>query len=190
MNYYLSDIMADNGVSLNDAICIAQQGAACAACPTGGPCESMTGFIDDINNNDKRLIMYNGHSSILGWTFNNLLTNTIVENDITNTEPTVVLPMACYTTYYEDPGTASLADQLLFKATGGSVAVSGAATLSSLGDNGTFTESILDKMCDGTTTLAEAVFETKNEKPRPYRPGDKLGPYRERLLLLLLSVRK
>ena len=132
--------MAENGVSLTDAVCIAQQGASCPACPSGMPCESMTGFIDQINSNDKRLIMYNGHSSVLGWTFNGLLTNVIAENDLTNTEPTVVIPMACYTTYYENPGTASLADQLLFKATGGSVAVSGAATLSSLNDNGVFTD--------------------------------------------------
>jgi len=164
MKYYLSDIMAENSVNLADAVCIAQQGASCPACPSGEPCESMTGFIEQINDNNKRLIMYNGHSSVLGWTFNSLFTNIEAEN-LTNTEPTVVIPMACYTTYYEHPGTVSLADQLLFNQTGGSVAVSGAATLSSLGDNGVFAGSILDKMCDGQTTLAEAVYETKQENP-------------------------
>jgi len=161
---YLSEIASENGISVDQAVCVAQFGADCPDCQAGMPCQSMTGIIDQINSSDKRLIMFNGHGSVLSWTFNSLFTNIVAEG-LTNTEPTVVIPMACYTTYYHNPGTASLADQLLFNPNGGSVAVSGAATLSSLGDNGVFAGSILSKMCDGTTTLAEAVFETKRENP-------------------------
>ncbi len=161
---YLSDIASENGISVDQAVCVAQFGADCPDCQAGMPCQSMTGIIDQINNNNQRLLMFNGHGSVLSWTFNSLFTNIVAEG-LTNTEPNLVIPMACYTTYYQDPGTSSLADQLLFNPNGGSVAVSGSSTLSSLRENGTFASSILGKMCDGTTTLAEAVFETKQENP-------------------------
>ena len=161
---YLSEIASENGISVDQAVCVAQLGADCPDCQAGMPCQTMTGFLDQINSSDKRLIMFNGHGSVLSWTFNSLFTNILAEG-LTNSEPTLVIPMACYTTYYQDPGTSSLADQLLFNPNGGSVAVSGAATLSSLSENGTFAGSILSKMCDGTTTLADAVFETKQENP-------------------------
>ncbi len=164
MKIYLSDIQAENGgLNLNDAICVAQLGADCPACTAGMPCASMTGYIEQINDG-KRLIMMNGHASITEWVFAGLM-DTAIAGNLNNAVPNVVIPMACYTTYYENPGTASLADQLLFNQNGGSVAVSGAATLSSLSDNGVFAESILNKMCDGTTTLAEAIYETKKENP-------------------------
>ena len=164
MKVYLSDIQAENGgLSINDAVCVAQYGADCPACTAGMPCETMTGFLQQIEDG-KRLIMMNGHGDISTWTFDGLMTTALAGN-LTNSAPNVVIPMACFTTYYESPGTMSLADQLLFNQNGGSVAVSGAATLSSLSDNGTFAESILNKMCDGQTTLAEAIYETKKENP-------------------------
>ncbi|MGI9554220.1 MAG: C25 family cysteine peptidase, partial [Thermodesulfobacteriota bacterium] len=144
---YLDEVAANNGLTLpgdiNEVVALAQ-----------------TQMIGEINGG-QRLVMFDGHGSPGAWTFNMLFTDSEAGN-LTNSSPNVVIPLACYTTYYESPGTESLADQLLFNPSGGSVVVSGAAVLSSLVDNGLFAERILEKMCTGKN-LAEAVFETKVE---------------------------
>lgn len=120
------------------------------------------GLIEGINEGNS-VVMYDGHASPRAWTFNGLFTDKDAGN-LTNRDPSIVIPLACYSTYYESPGTESLADRLLFNPDGGSAAISGAAVLSKISDNGVFAKSILDKMCKGKN-LAQAVYETKKENP-------------------------
>ena len=146
---YLDQVAAENGLTLPDDL--AQVTAI-----------AKTQMISEMNSG-QRLVMFDGHGGPTRWTFNNLFTVSDA-GGLGNTVPNVVIPLTCYTTYYAFPGTFSLADQLLFNPSGGSVVVSGAAVLSSLVDNGVYAKSILNKMCTGKN-LAEAVFETKVERP-------------------------
>ena len=169
MRIYLDEIASVNALTIPEAVCVAQYGADCeinnAFICKGRPCSTMQGMIEQINSGEKGLIMFNGHGGSTTWTFDPLM-STQIAGDLKNiNEPNVVIPMACYTTYYHHPGVMSLAEQFLFNPEGGPLVISGPATLSNLIYNGVFARSILEKMCDGTTTLAEAVFETKQENP-------------------------
>jgi len=142
---YLDQVASENGLSLpgeiNEVVSIAK--------PM---------IISEINGG-QGIVMFDGHGAPFTWTFNNLFTDAEAGN-LVNNDPHVVIPLACFTTYYHRPGSMSLADQLLFNSNGGSVAITGASVVSNLEDNGLYAKDILEQMCKGKN-MADAVYETK-----------------------------
>jgi len=71
------------------------------------------------------------------------------------------MPLACYTTYHVLPTFNSLSYQLTVAGDKGAVVVTGAISLSSLLDNETLANGIIDKMLYEGKTLGQAVLETQ-----------------------------
>lgn len=105
----------------------------------------------------RSLTVFSGHSSPSVWAFRSLLTSSTVAS-LTNTGlPTLMVPLACETTYDISPSASVLGHQLLYGGDRGAVAVTGAVALSSLADNENMAENVLDGL-DAGLTLGEAVL--------------------------------
>ncbi len=119
---------------------------------------------DGINAADgQTLTIFGGHGSPTTWSFNGVLKtryggNTGLGDRLDNAgRPTLMMPMACYTTYYNETHTDSLAHQLLLGGDYGAVAIHAAATLSGYGHNEAMGRTILRRQLRQGDTLGEAV---------------------------------
>jgi len=72
-----------------------------------------------------------------------------------------MMPLACYTTYFETPNVKSLSESLLTDNASGAVALSAAALLSSAADNEQFAKIVLNKMTVDAYDLGSAVLHAK-----------------------------
>ncbi len=104
----------------------------------------------------RTLTVFSGHSSPGVWAYRSLLTAGSVETLTNFGRPTVIVPLACETTYDISPSADVLGHQLLYAGEQGALAISGAVALSSLDDNERMAEFILDGLNAGLT-LGEAV---------------------------------
>jgi hypothetical protein len=105
----------------------------------------------------RALTVFSGHSSPTVWARRSLLTPATA-GALTNAgKPTLMLPLACETTYDVSPSANVLGHQLLFGGDRGAVAISGAVSLASMADNGQMASYILDGLEAGLT-LGEAVL--------------------------------
>jgi hypothetical protein len=75
------------------------------------------------------LLLYTGHSSIHQWAAERLFHNDDVAALSNNQRLPVVLELTCFTSAFQDPGSATLDEALLRHPTGGAVAVWGATGL-------------------------------------------------------------
>jgi hypothetical protein len=91
--------------------------------------------LQDSINSGVSITAYSGHSSLSKWSFKGLLKQDDIVNLTNENKTTIVLPLACYTTYADSPHTKTLAHQFVAGSNGGAVAVYGAATLSQFTDN-------------------------------------------------------
>lgn len=107
------------------------------------------------------LTMFNGHASASRWTFRNLFNASDAASMANVNAPSVVMPLACYTTYYEEPSDNSLAHQLLFASEGGAVAISGAAYLGDYRENALFASKILNLKNKHDLSWGEAILRAK-----------------------------
>lgn len=99
---------------------------------------------------------FSGHSSPSVWAYRSLLTASSVAS-LTNFErPTLVVPLACETTWDIGPSADVLGHQLLYGGDQGALAISGAVALSNLDDNERMAGFVLDGL-DSGLTLGEAV---------------------------------
>jgi hypothetical protein len=104
----------------------------------------------------RTMTVFSGHSSPSVWAYRSLLTASGVEA-LTNVGlPTVMVPLACETTYDISPDADVLGHQLLYAGGQGALAISGAVALSSLDDNERMAAFVLDGLKSGLT-LGEAV---------------------------------
>ncbi len=141
---YLDDIIAEN--------------------PPGGYLAAAQVQIQDgINQPDgQALTIFGGHGAPMSWSFNNLMTPAIAQNNLTNAgTPTLMMPMACYTTYYSETSTNTLAHQLLLAGDKGAVAIHAAATLSSYQDNERMGTAALESQLIGGQTLGQAIEQAR-----------------------------
>ncbi len=100
--------------------------------------------------------VFSGHSSPSVWAYRALLTAQGVAS-LTNFErPTLMVPLACETTYDISPDAEVLGHQLLYAGEQGALAISGAVALSSLDQNERMAGIVLDGLETGLT-LGEAV---------------------------------
>lgn len=124
--------------------------------------------IFDSINSGVGLTVFNGHGSPSSWTFQNLVNWNHLQQLENHGLPTMVLPLACYTTYYQTPTVNSLAHQWLFASqdspqTTGAVAIHGAMVLGDYRENTLFAERVLNQQLKNNMTLGEAILQTKRQ---------------------------
>ncbi len=118
--------------------------------------------ISESINEGTRLVSFAGHASTAGWGFQGIV-NTALINSLTNEEaPTVVMPLACYTTDYQSLHTNTLAHQWMFAGNQGAAAVHGATSLGKYRENGIFAERVLKASNDGAS-IGEAIMLAKQQ---------------------------
>ncbi len=104
----------------------------------------------------RSITVFSGHSSFAQWAFRGLLTPSSVAGLTNIGRPTLMLPLACETTYDISPSADVLGHQLLYSGEQGALAISGAVSLANLEDNERMASHILDGLESGMT-LGEAV---------------------------------
>ena len=104
----------------------------------------------------RALTLFSGHSSPTVWAFRALLTTGTAAALSNQGKPTLMVPLACETTYDVSPSANVLGHQLLYAGDQGAVAISGAVALSSLAENELMANHVLGGL-DAGLTLGEAV---------------------------------
>lgn len=105
----------------------------------------------------RAVTVFSGHSSPTVWSFRGLLTTGTAAGLTNDGLPTLMVPLACETTYDISPSANVLGHQLLFASDAGALAISGAAALSNLEENERMANHVLDAL-DAGQTLGEAVL--------------------------------
>jgi len=123
-------------------------------------------MLDGINEGADWLI-YNGHASPSAWSFQSLLNTQSVTQMSNADNPMMVMPLACYTTYYESPSNNTLAHQLLFNGSHGAVAIHGAMMLGEYYGNLKMAEEILDAVSEAKT-IGGSIKSAKSRLPVNY----------------------
>lgn len=131
--------------------------------PSGEKLKYVRQKIIDGMNRGPALTVYSGHASVGVWGKQSLLHGNTVNKFTNSDSPSIVLPLACYTSYYETPDVKSLAEQLLTDNPAGAVVLSGAALLSVAGDNERFGRKLLQKMTIDGLDIGTATLQTKQE---------------------------
>lgn len=121
-----------------------------------------TEIIDGVNAGPA-LTVYSGHGAPGVWGRQKLIYGSVSDQFTNASKPTFMLPLACYTTYYEAPNIKSLPEVLFTDSAGGAVAISGAALLSDSSDNERFGRELLKKMTVTGMDLGSAVLSVKRE---------------------------
>ncbi len=85
--------------------------------------------IEEAMTRGNALIIFNGHASPTSWSFKRLFDVNAVDRIEYKEGPSLIAPLACYTTYYESINDESFANKLLFEPAGGAVAIVGPTTL-------------------------------------------------------------
>lgn len=106
----------------------------------------------------RALTVFSGHSSPTVWAFRSLLTPSTAATLTNHGRPTIMVPLACETTYDISPNANVLGHRLLFSGANGALAISGAVALSSLDGNERMANHVLDGLAAGRT-LGEAVLD-------------------------------
>ncbi|MGH1429193.1 MAG: CCXG family PEP-CTERM protein [Arenicella sp.] len=118
-------------------------------------------------NNGADWFVYNGHASPISWSFQSLLNVDIAAQMGNEDTPMMMMPLACYTTYYESPTNDTVASQLLFGQDNGAVAIHGAMTYGEYYGNLKIAEEIL-KSADQNATIGEVIKRAKQQLPINY----------------------
>ena len=114
--------------------------------------EALRTALDD----GRSVTVFSGHSSAIQWAYRGLLTPAGAAA-LTNVDaPTLVLPLACETSYDISPSANVLGHQLMYAGEQGALAISGAVSLANLDDNERMANHILSGLAAGMT-LGESV---------------------------------
>lgn len=142
---YLDDVIADESIAAGDKISAARN------------------QIVDAVNQGPALTVFSGHAAPGLWGRQALVYGDVADRFDNNSKPSLMVPLACYTTYYETPSAKSLSEILLTETSAGAVALSGAALLSEAADNEHFGKALLKKMTVNGLDLGNAVMQVKRE---------------------------
>ena len=112
-------------------------------------------------NDGNALTVYSGHASPTSWSFKNLLNVNAIDQLETTQNTSIVIPLACYTTYFETLTNESLANKLLFKEGSGAVMIVGAATLGDFAVNGKMLNRIMKAQVKGEISMGRATARAK-----------------------------
>ncbi len=124
------------------------------------PIQQARDSIKDTINAGARLVSYAGHASSSGWGFQGIVNTSTIQELNNQGAPTVVMPLACYTTDYQSLSTNTLAHQWMFAGQQGAVAIHGATSLGEYRNNGLFAEKVM-KASQSANTLGEAILRAK-----------------------------
>lgn len=121
-------------------------------------------------NSGVALTIFDGHGSPSSWTFQGLMTWDNLSQLDNAGLPTMVMPLACYTTFYETPTVDTLAHQWLFSGNKGAAAIHGAAVYSGFRANSQIAKRILTHQFKEGKSVGQAILEAKRE----LLPGNEL----------------
>jgi len=113
-------------------------------------------------NEGLELLSFNGHGSYFSWGFQGVVNTDFVKGLSNQGKPTIVMPLACYTSNYQHPSVNTLAHQWLFAGDKGAAGIHGAAVLGEYRENAIFAERYLNNVAR-SETVGEAIFKAKNE---------------------------
>ena len=119
-------------------------------------------MISDNINAGIELVSYAGHASPSAWGFQNIVNTGFIQELDNSGKPSIIMPLACYTTYYESTSVNTLAHQWLFAGDKGAVAIHGASVLGEYRENAIFAERYL-KNSKQTQTIGKALLAAKRE---------------------------
>ncbi len=142
---YLSELIQDPEVQSNQLIQVARE--RIAASMNSGPA----------------LTVFSGHGSPTSWGRENLINTSTVDQFTNNDRPSLIFPLACYTTYYETPNVKSLAESLFTDNSAGAVGLSGPALISYGSENTRFAKNLVRHMSQEGMDLGSAVLKAKND---------------------------
>ncbi len=109
------------------------------------------------------LTLFNGHGSPNRWSFQNLVTPGTVSSWDNTTKPTIAIPLACYTSYYETISTNTLAHSMLLADNNAAVAISSAAVLAVEAHNKEFVKRLLIELTQNNRILGDSVMRVKQD---------------------------
>ena len=113
-------------------------------------------------NDGLGILSYSGHASTSAWGSPGIVNTNFIQGLQNNGKPIIVMPQACYTTYYESPNVNTLAHQWLFAGDIGAVAIHGASVLGEYRENGVFAERFF-RHSQGNARIGEAIMDAKGE---------------------------
>ncbi len=148
---FLDDVNQDDSIVAADKIKVARD------------------LIVDAVNQGPALTVFSGHAAPGLWGRQALVYGDVADRFENSAKPSLMVPLACYTTYYETPSVKSLSEILLTDTDAGAVALTGAALLSEAADNEHFGKALLQKMTVNGLDLGTAVMHVKKETHR-YSP--------------------
>jgi len=132
--------------------------------PAGTIAGARQSIVDRINQG-VGLTIFNGHGSPSSWTYQSLVSWQHLQELENHGKPTIVMPLACYTTYYETPSVNSLAHQWLFYSNStesqGAVAIHGAMVLGKYRENSKFADRLLKQQLKRGKTLGQGILAVK-----------------------------
>ncbi len=108
------------------------------------------------------LVSFAGHASTSAWGYQSIVNTEFIQSLQNHNNPLVVMPLACYTTYYESPSINTLAHQWLFAGSQGAAAIHGASVLGEYRENAIFAERFIRNSKD-IKTLGGAIKAAKLE---------------------------
>jgi len=106
-------------------------------------------------NQGAALTIFSGHASP------SILNTEVAEMFSNQRQPSLMMPLACYASYYETPAIKSLAEQLFTDNADGAVGISSSAVLSTPGVAENMSKMLLDAMTVKGQDLGTAVLEAK-----------------------------
>ncbi len=142
---FADDIAVDDSVAADDKLAVTRD------------------RIVDAINQGPALTVFSGHASPSVWGRQSYVNAEVAQRFTNSQAPSIVIPLACYTTYYEGLVVKSLAESLLTDSASGAVALSGAALLSRSGDNERFGRRLLEELTVTGLDLGSAVLKVKQE---------------------------
>ena len=113
-------------------------------------------------NSGTELVSFAGHASYSAWGFQSIVDTQFIQTLNNSSQPTLVMPLACYTTYYESPSTNTLAHQWLFAGDKGAAAIHGASVLGGYRENAVFAERYLNH-AKHSETIGQAILKAKQD---------------------------
>ena len=133
--------------------------------PPGGTRQHARDRIVASLNQGRTLTVYSGHGAPQLWAFGatGSILNASVAGQLGNgAAPSLFLPLTCYTSYWVEPDTQTLAQSLVNNGPRGAVALTGAATLSLYSSNFDMAAGIVTRLQQGLT-LGEAVLRSRQD---------------------------
>lgn len=116
--------------------------------------------ISEAINSGTDLVSFAGHASASGWGYQGIVNTQLIQDLENHNDPIIVMPLACYTTDYQELSTNTLAHQWMFAGTQGAAAIHGSSFLGDYRENGIFAERFLKKS-RSVTLLGKAIQQTK-----------------------------